>query len=448
MSAEKKMGIQLSDHFTYSRLFRFTLPSIVMLIFSSLYGVVDGFFVSNFVGKEAFTAVNFIMPFLMILGAIGFLFGTGGGALIARTMGEGNPDLANRQFSLVVYVSLGIGVILTVLGFWLLRPVASFLGAEGVLLEDCVRYGRVILLANPAYILQYEFQCLFATAQKPKLGLYVTVASGLANMVLDALFVAVFPWGLEGAASATALSQCVGGLLPLLYFGRKNSSRLRLTRTQWMGRALLKVCGNGSSELLSNISMSLVSMLYNVQLLRYAGQDGVASYGVLMYVMLVFQSIFIGYSIGVAPVVSYQYGAKNSAELRGLRQKSLRVIGAAAVLMFAVALLSAEPLSRIFVGYDAALLDLTLHAFSIYSFSFLFAGFSIFASAFFTALNDGLTSAVISFVRTLVFQVVCVLVFPLIWGVDGIWLAIVGAEMLAVAVSAGFLVIKRKKYGY
>ncbi len=448
MSAEKKMGIQLSDHFTYSRLFRFTLPSIVMLIFSSLYGVVDGFFVSNFVGKEAFTAVNFIMPFLMILGAIGFLFGTGGGALIARTMGEGNPELANRQFSLVVYVSLGMGVILTVLGFWLLRPVASFLGAEGVLLEDCVRYGRVILLANPAYILQYEFQCLFATAQKPKLGLYVTVASGLTNMVLDALFVAVFPWGLEGAAAATALSQCIGGLLPLLYFGRKNSSRLRLTRTQWMGRALLKVCGNGSSELLSNISMSLVSMLYNVQLLRYAGQDGVASYGVLMYVMLVFQSIFIGYSIGVAPVVSYQYGAKNSAELRGLRQKSLRVIGAAAVLMFAVALLSAEPLSRIFVGYDAALLDLTLHAFSIYSFSFLFAGFSIFASAFFTALNDGLTSAVISFVRTLVFQVVCVLVFPLIWGVDGIWLAIVGAEMLAVAVSAGFLVIKRKKYGY
>ena len=305
MSSEKNMGIQLSDHFTYSRLFRFTLPSIVILIFSSLYGVVDGFFVSNFVGKEAFTAVHFIMPFLMILGAIGFLFGTGGGALIARTMGEGNPELANRQFSLVVYVSLGIGVILTVLGFWLLRPVASFLGAEGVLLEDCVRYGRVILLANPAYILQYEFQCLFATAQKPKRGLYVTVASGLANMVLDALFVAVFPWGLEGAAAATALSQCVGGLLPLLYFGRKNSSRLRLTRTQWMGRALLKVCGNGSSELLSNISMSLVSMLYNVQLLRYAGQDGVASYGVLMYVMLVFQSIFIGYSIWVALVVSY-----------------------------------------------------------------------------------------------------------------------------------------------
>lgn len=448
MTAAKKRSIQLSDHFTYPHLFRYTVPSVVMLIFTSLYGVVDGFFVSNFVGKEAFTAVNFIMPFLMILGAVGFLFGTGGGALIARTMGEGKAELANRQFSLVVYVSLGMGIVLAALGFLLLRPVASFLGAEGVLLEGCVRYGRVILLAIPAYILQYEFQCLFATAQKPKLGLYVTVASGVTNMVLDALFVAVLPWGLEGAAAATALSQCVGGLLPLIYFGRKNSSLLRLTRTRWMGRALLKICGNGSSELLSNISMSLVSMLYNVQLLRYAGQDGVASYGVLMYVMLVFQSIFIGYSIGVAPVVSYHYGAENREELRGLRQKSLRIIGAAAVLMFVASFVCAEPLSRLFVGYDSGLLNLTLRAFSIYSFSFLFAGFSIYASAFFTALNDGLTSALISFLRTLVFQVAAVLLLPLIWGVDGIWLSIVGAEVLALAASAVFLLLKRKKYGY
>lgn len=448
MLAAKKPAIQLSDHFTYRRLFRFTVPSVVMLIFTSLYGVVDGFFVSNFVGKEAFTAVNFIMPFLMILGAVGFLFGTGGGALIARTMGEGDRDLANRQFSLVVYVSIGMGVLLAALGLWLLRPIAAFLGAEGTLLEGCVRYGRVILLAIPAYILQYEFQCLFATAQKPKLGLYVTVASGVTNMVLDALFVAVLPWGLEGAAAATALSQCVGGLLPLLYFARRNSSLLHLTKTRWMGRALLKICGNGSSELLSNISMSIVSMLYNVQLLRYAGQDGVASYGVLMYVMLVFQSIFIGYSIGVAPVVSYQYGAENREELRGLRQKSLRILAAAAVLMFAASLICANPLSRLFVGYDSGLLDLTLRAFSIYSFSFLFAGFSIFASAFFTALNDGLTSALISFLRTLVFQVAAVLVFPLVWGVDGIWLSIVGAEGMALAASAVFLVGKRKKYGY
>lgn len=448
MAENAKQPIQLSDHFTYGRLLRFTAPSVIMLVFTSLYGVVDGFFVSNFVGKTAFTAVNFIMPFLMVIGSVGFLFGTGGGALIAKTMGEGDREQANRQFSLVVYVSLGMGVLLAALGLLLLRPCASLLGAKGELLENSVRYGRVILLAIPAYVLQYEFQCLFASAQKPKLGLYVTVAAGLTNMALDALFVAVLAWGLEGAAAATALSQCVGGLLPLLYFARPNTSLLRLTRTRWMGRALLQVCLNGSSELLSNISMSLVGMLYNVQLLRYAGEDGVASYGVLMYVTLVFQSVFIGYSVGVAPVVSYHYGADHRDELHGLLRRSGLVIAVSAVLMFLAAMGSAGPLSTVFVGYDAELFALTLHAFSIYSFSFLFSGFAVFGSAFFTALNDGPTSALISFLRTLVFQIAAVLLFPLFWGVDGIWLSIVAAEVMAVAVAAALLFLKQKRYGY
>ncbi len=448
MMKHEKRSIQLSDHFSYGRLLRFTAPSVVMLIFTSIYGVVDGFFVSNFVGKTAFTAVNFIMPFLMIIGAVGFLFGTGGGALIAKTMGEGDREMANRQFSLVVYVSLGMGILFSVLGLLFVRPCAVLLGAEGELLEYSVRYARVILLAIPAYVLQYEFQCLFASAQKPKLGLYVTVAAGLTNMALDALFVAVFSWGLEGAAAATALSQCVGGLLPLLYFARPNTSLLRLTRTRWMGRVMLQVCTNGSSELMSNISMSLVGMLYNVQLLRYAGEDGVASYGVLMYVNFVFQAVYIGYSVGVSPVISFHYGAGNKPELHGLLRKSGLVIAVAAVLMFLAAALSAGPLSAIFVGYDAELYELTIHAFSIYSFSFLFAGFAVFGSAFFTALNDGLTSALISFLRTLVFQVAAVLVFPILWGVDGIWLSIVAAEAMAVAAAGFFLVFKRKKYGY
>ena len=448
MMKHEKQSIQLSDHFSYGRLLRFTAPSVVMLIFTSIYGVVDGFFVSNFVGKTAFTAVNFIMPFLMIIGAVGFLFGTGGGALIAKTMGEGDREMANRQFSLVVYVSLGMGILFSVLGLLFVRPCAVLLGAEGELLEYSVRYARVILLAIPAYVLQYEFQCLFASAQKPKLGLYVTVAAGLTNMALDALFVAVFSWGLEGAAAATALSQCVGGLLPLLYFARPNTSLLRLTRTRWMGRVMLQVCTNGSSELMSNISMSLVGMLYNVQLLRYAGEDGVASYGVLMYVNFVFQAVYIGYSVGVSPVISFHYGAGNKPELHGLLRISGLVIAVAAVLMFLAAALSAGPLSAIFVGYDAELYELTIHAFSIYSFSFLFAGFAVFGSAFFTALNDGLTSALISFLRTLVFQVAAVLVFPILWGVDGIWLSIVAAEAMAVAAAGFFLVFKRKKYGY
>lgn len=440
--------IQLSDHFNLSRLLRFTLPSIIMLVFTSIYGVVDGFFVSNYVGKTSFAAVNFIMPFLMILGCVGFMFGTGGGALIAKTMGEGKKEKANQLFSMLVLVSVLCGVGLAILGISFLRPIASALGAQGQMLEDSVAYGRIILIAIPAFILQYEFQCLFATAQKPKLGLYVTVAAGLTNVVLDAVFVAVFSWGVEGAAAATALSQGVGGILPLLYFGRANSSLLKLTKPKFDGKALLKTCTNGSSELMSNISASIVSMLYNMQLLTYAGEDGVAAYGVLMYVNLVFQAVFLGYSVGTAPVISYHDGAKNHVELKGLFRKSLAILAVCAVAMFASALLLAQPLSVLFVGYDPELLAITLRAFSIYSFSFLFSGFAVFGSSFFTALNDGLVSAFISFLRILVFQVILVLIFPLIWQLDGIWLSIVAAEMLAVLVTAGFMIQKRKKYHY
>ncbi|MCM1399391.1 MAG: MATE family efflux transporter [Clostridium sp.] len=442
------MKIQLSDHFNYKKLLRFTLPSVIMLIFTSVYGVVDGFFVSNIVGKTAFTAVNFIMPFLMILGTAGFMFGTGGGALIAKTMGEGDAENANRQFSLIVYASIVSGVVLAIAGLVLIRPIASLLGADGKLLEDCVIYGRIILLAIPAYILQYEFQCLFATAGKPTLGLFVTIAAGVANMALDALFVAVFRWGLEGAAAATAVSQLVGGVIPLIYFSHKNTSMLRLGKTSFDGNVLRKVCINGSSELMSSISMSVVSMLYNVQLLKYAGENGVAAYGVLMYVSLVFQAVFIGYSVGTAPIISYHYGAGNHSELKSLLRKSIWLVGIFAVAMFVAAYALASPFSRIFVGYDEGLLQLTVRAFGIFSFSFLFAGFAVFGSSFFTALNDGIVSAAISFLRTLVFQVAAVLIFPIFWKVNGIWASIVVAEAMAVLVTVIFLITKQKKYHY
>ncbi len=442
------MKIQLSDRFTYGKLFRFTLPSIVMMVFTSVYGVVDGFFVSNFVGKTPFAAVNFIMPFLMILGAVGFMFGTGGSALISRTMGEGDGAKAQRLFSLFVYASVACGVVIGALGLLFIRPVAAWLGAEGEMLENCVLYGRVILPALPALMLQYEFQSFFITAEKPHLGLAVTVAAGTMNMVLDALFTAVLPWGLAGAAAATAVSQVVGGVVPLLYFGRRNTSRLRLCKTSFDGKALLKACTNGSSELMSNISMSIVSMLYNAQLIRYAGEDGIAAYGVLMYVNMIFLAIFIGYSTGVAPVVGYHFGADNQDELKSLRRKSTVIILGSSVAMLALALVLARPLSAVFVGYDPGLLAMTVDAFGIYSFSFLFAGTAIFGSAFFTALNDGLTSALISFLRTLVFQVAAVLLFPLIWGIDGIWLSIVAAEVMAAVVTAAFLLGKRKKFRY
>lgn len=442
------MHIQLSDHFHYSKLLRFAFPSVIMLIFTSVYGVVDGFFVSNFVGKTPFAAVNFIMPFLLILGSFGFMFGTGGGALIAKTMGEGKTEKARRLFSLIVYTSLVCGILMAILGLIFIRPISAALGAQGQLLADSVTYGRIILLAIPAYILQYEFQCLFAVAEKPILGLYVTIAAGLTNIILDALFVAGLSWGLEGAAAATAISQCVGGIVPLIYFSRPNLSLLRLGRTEFDRGALAKTCLNGSSELMSNISMSVVSMLYNVQLLKYTGEDGVAAYGVLMYVNLVFQAVFIGYSVGTAPIVGYHYGAGNHSELKGLLKKSSVLIGAFSVIMFVAAFVLARPLAFLFVGYDNGLLVLTVHAFSIFSFSFLFSGYAIFGSSFFTALSDGLTSAAISFLRTLLFQIAAILILPLFLDVDGIWFATVLAEFMAVIVTVLFLCLKRKKYRY
>lgn len=440
--------IKLSEHFTYRKLIRFTLPSVVMMIFTSIYGVVDGFFVSNYVGKTSFAAVNIIFPFLMILGAIGFMFGTGGSALISKTMGEGDNEKANSIFSLLIYISSIVGVVVAVFGIVFTERVAKLLGADGKLLDDCVVYGRIILSVLPAYVLQMEFQSFFIAAEKPKLGLYMTVVVGATNMVLDAVLVAVFPFGLAGAAVATAVSQLVGGIFPVFYFASKNNSLLKLGKTQLDGGAIFKTCTNGSSELMSNISMSLVSMLYNVQLIEYAGENGVAAYGVLMYVNMIFLAAFIGYSIGTAPVMSYHYGAENYSELKGLLRKSMFIILVLAVGMVALALVLGSPLSHLFVGYDPELLALTKRAFSIFSFSFLFSGFAIFSSCFFTALNDGITSAAISFLRTLVFQVAAVVLLPMIWELDGIWFSIVVAEFMAVVIGMIFLKIKRNDYHY
>lgn len=442
------MHIQLSDHFNSKKLLLFAFPSIIMMVFTSLYSIVDGFFVSNFVGKTPFAAVNLIMPVIMVLASVGFMFGAGGSALVSKTMGEGDHEKAKRLFSLFVYCTAVCGVIIAVIAFIFIRPIAVLLGAEGILLENCVIYGRILLVSLPFYMLQFEFQSFFITAEKPQLGLVVTLICGITNMILDALFIAVFSWGLAGAAIATAISQLLGGMIPVIYFSRSNSSLLRLTKTVFDGKALVKACTNGSSELMSNISTSIVSMLYNIQLMKYAGENGVAAYGVLMYVNMIFLGVFIGYSTGTAPVVSYHYGADNHSELKGLLKKSLAIIGLFAVSMFAIAEILAKPLAGIFVSYDAGLMALTVRAFRIYSFSFLFASVAIYGSSFFTALNDGLTSALISFLRTLLFQVAAVIILPMLLGIDGIWLSIVVAEVASALMTFLFIYIKRGRYHY
>lgn len=442
------MKIQLSDHFTTPRLLRFVFPSIVMMIFTSIYGVVDGLFVSNYVGKTPFAAVNLIMPFLMIMGAVGFMFGTGGSAVVSQSLGEGKPDKANQYFSMMVYVVIGSGIVLTLAGLLFLRPIAAAFGATGEMLDNCVVYGRIILCTLTAFMLQNVFQSFLVTAERPQLGLAVTVAAGVANMVLDFVFIAVFQWGIAGAAAATAASQLIGGLIPLIYFIKPNTSRLRLVKTRLNARILGKTCINGSSELMTNISMSLVNILYNFQLMRYIGEDGVAAYGIIMYVSFIFAAIFIGYSIGSAPVIGYHYGAGNYTELKGLFRKSIFLITLWNIVLTILAVLTAQPLAQIFVGYDASLTALTRRALCLYSLSFLVMGLNIFGSAFFTALGNGVVSAAISFLRTLLFQVVAVLMLPILLGIDGIWLAIVAAEALALIVTVFFFVRKRNYYHY
>lgn len=442
------MKIQLSDHFHYGRILRFTLPSILTMVFTSLYGVVDGFFVSNYVGKNPFAAVNFIMPVIMVLGSVGFMFGTGGSAIVARTMGEGKQQKARDIFSLLIYALLVCGVAIAVGSMFVLRPVASAMGAQGELLENCLTYGRILLISLPFQMLQYAMLPFAVTAEKPNMALTVTLVSGLTNMALDALFMGLFRWGIVGAAWATAISQILGGAIPLAYFALPNSSLLRLGKAKMDGRALLQTCTNGSSELVGHISFSMVGMLYNVQLLKYAGENGVSAYGVIMYVSFLFAAIFIGYSTGIAPVFGFHYGAGNRAELRSLRKKSTNIIVLSSVMMCLTALLLARPLASIFVGYDQELMDMTVHGFSIYSMCFLFAGMAIFGPAFFTALSDGLTSAIIAFMRTLLFQIGAVLLFPMIWGLDGIWWSVVAADLVAALVSVLFMFGKRKRFGY
>lgn len=443
-----KNPIQLSDHFTYGKLFRFTLPSIVMMLFISIYGVVDGLFVSNFVGKTAFAAINLVMPFVMVIGGVGFMIGTGGTALVSRVLGEGKRELANRYFTMMVWLSIIVGAVLSTVGIAFMEPVSRFLGATDAMLPDCVLYGRICIGFSVSFMLQNLFQSFLIAAEKPKLGLAATVVAGVTNMVLDALFIAGFRWGVAGAAIATGLSQCVGGILPLFYFAFPNNSLLRLTRTKLEIRPILQACGNGSSEMMNNIASSIVGMLYNFQLLKYAGEDGVSTYGVLMYVNFCFAAIFIGYSVGSAPIVGYHFGAQNRSELQNMLRKSIILMGTGGVILALAAQLLANPLAHLFVGYDAGLFAMTTHAFRLYSFAFLFMGFNIFASSFFTSLSNGGVSAAIAFLRTLVFQAAAVLILPILFELDGIWWAMTTAEVFAFVISGIFLLANRKRYGY
>ena len=444
-----KQQIQLSDHFTYSRLLRFTLLSICMMIFTSIYGMVDGFFISNIVGKTAFASVNLIIPFLQIIGGVGAMLGVGGSALVAKTLGEGDIPKARRYFTMMMYLMLGTSIFFTVVGIAVLRPVAYLFGATEAMIGDVMTYGTICLLFNTALQAQYTFQSYLIVAEKPKLALGVVIAAGVSNMILDYVLMAVLPMGIAGAAFATGLSQCVAGVIPFLWFLRKkNKSALRFTKTNFELKPMLLACGNGASEMMSSVSASITGILYNLQLMKYAGEDGVAAYGVVMYAAFVFLGVFNGYSQGSSPIMGYHYGAQNFKEMKNVLKRSLIMLGSAAAVLTALAMMLARPIASVFVGYDAELLDMTARAFMICATPFLVMWFNMYTSCFFTALNDGAVSAAISFMRALVLPVICIIVMPLIWELDGVWYSLAGSEILGVFVSLAFLLGKRKKYHY
>ncbi len=442
------MKIKLSSHFSYGKILKLVAPSIAMMVFVSIYGVIDGLFVSNFVGKTPFAAVNLIMPFLMVLGALGFMIGTGGSAIVSQTLGEGDKDKANRYFSFLVYVTFILGVVLAVLGEIFLPDIALFLRADESMLPYCVSYGRIIILALPFFMLQNVFQSFFTTAEKPALGFIVTVIAGFTNIIFDAVFVAGLSLGVEGAAVATCMSQAVGALIPIVYFSRKNNSLLRIGKTKCEFKMFLKTCANGSSEFVTNISVSVISMIYNSRLMDMAGENGVSAYGVIMYVNFIFIAVLSGYAIGIAPVIGYNYGARNNDELKNVFKKSLFLMAVFGVVLTLLAVGFAHPLAKLFVGYDESLFIMTKNALRIYSIGFIIMGFSIFGSAFFTALGNGIISALISFLRTFIFQIAAVIILPMILDLTGIWLSVPVSELFAFLITVFFFVKMRKKYGY
>lgn len=442
------MQVDMSKHFSVGQLIKFSLPSVAMMIFTSIYTIVDGLFVSNFVGKTALAAVNIVFPMIMVLATVGFMMGMGGSALVGRARGEGDEERACRTFSLLIYFSIAAGIVLTIVGFLIIEPFSAAFGATGQMLDDCVVYGRIILAVEMPYILQFAFQAFLITAGKPNLGLAFTLTAGCMNIVLDALLVAVFDMGLVGAAIATDASILVGGVGPLIYFFSNNSSFLRLGKTRVNWRTIGHACTNGSSEMVANIAMSVVTMVYNAQLMALIGENGVAAYSVIAYVAMIFNAMFVGYSMGTAPLMSFQYGASNRAEMRSLFSKGIKVIAVLGVAMLVASQLMASTLSQIFVGYDVELFELTRDAFSHYAIAFLLMGFSIYGSALFTSLSNGLVSAVISFVRTFVFEVGAILLLPMLFGPSAIWYSIVVAELCSVIMTAGFEIRLGRRYGF
>lgn len=443
------MRIELSGHYSVRRLLVSAVPSIVMILVTSLYSIVDGVFVSNFAGTTPFAALNLMWPAMQVVTVLGLMVGTGGSALVSKTKGEGDDKKADAIFSTLVRFTLILGVIMGALFFILTPQIARWLGAEGELLRQSIIYARICISVAPVFMIQMAFNSFFMAAEKPQLGTALSIASGITNIIVDAVLIVWLKMGIAGAAIGTASGMAVGGLYPIFYFSSKrNSSSLHLVKNTAEFRHVLKACSNGLSEYVGNIALSVVSICYNVQLMKYLGENGVSVYGILMYLGFAFASLFIGYNIMATPVIGYNYGAGNRPELKSLLNKSMGIVLTTGILLAGIVTALARPLATIFVSYDPELLDLAVRAIRIYFISFTICGINMFTSAWFTGLNNGIVSAVAAFTRTLVFELGAVFVIPALFGIDAIWAAVNVAEVLALILSAALILAFRRRYGY
>lgn len=439
----------LGGHYGARRLFISSLPLIGMMVLISIYSIVDGLFVSNLVGTTAFAALNLIWPAIGLVGALGLMVGTGGAALVSKTLGEGDEPRANRYFSMFVEFILLLSVVLAVPLLVWMEPLAVAIGAEGEMVRQCAIYGRICAAGMPAFMMQMGIQPFFMVAGRPRMGTWISLVSGLLNIGLDALFIIVCGWGLAGAAAGSMLACCFGGFYPLWYFSsRFNRSSLAFKATGFEFGPLAKACSNGLSEFVGNISFNIVSMCYNWQLMRFYGENGVAAYSVILYLGFIFVAVYSGYNMTVTPLVGFNFGAGNKRELRSLLRHSLTLMLVLGVLLAGTAELLAGPAARLFVGYDSELTALTVHATRLYAPSFLITGLTLFVSAWFTGLNNGPVSALASFSRTFVFELSCVFLLPVLLGVNGIWLSAPAAEILSLFLGAALLLRFRSRYGY
>ncbi len=438
----------LAKKFSLASLLLFAAPNIIMMIVLSMYIIVDGMFVARFIGTTALSAINMFYPAICFEMALGIMIATGGSAIAAKKLGEGKQKEAQNNLSFLMVVEGSFGIVIAVVGNLFTAEIVSFLGASAAQAPLSITYAKIIFSFAPAFFLQTAFQTFFVTAGKPALGLIVTILGGVANILLDYIFMAPLRLGVTGAAIATGIGYCIPAMVGVIFFLKAKTNPFHFVRPRFDGKVLLQACANGSSEMVTNLSNAVTTFLFNFTLLQFYGEDGVASITIILYFQYLFTALYFGYSNGIAPIISYKYGNDDRKQLQALFKNSVLFLIISSIAANVLLHFTISKLLTIFTAENSPVYQITLHGFSIYSMAFMIMGLGIFSSAMFTAFSDGITSAIISFSRTFLFIVGAILLLPAILGERGVWLAVPIAEAFGFLISILYLIGKKQKFHY